>query len=317
METKMMQNKVDFIRRKLGFDRCFVVDCKGRNGGLLLLWKLEVQLETQNYSCRHINAVMHKGSNELVWKITCFYGHPKAAKREEAWNLRRFLSRMDPIPWMCVGDFNEILVSSEKTSSSICPYHQMRAFQLALEDCNLSDLGFSGPKYTWCNGRYGDDFSRERLDMAVANVEWIQYFNTVKVEVLARVVSDRHPLPIHFSKSQVVRWNKYNAFRYEASWFTRPNFSNVFKQAWQVKHRGDHPWKTITSTMKGCRKVLQQWVRKSDNNIAAQIQKKTLELHSIQKEENSVLLEEFHMKEELNSLLQQEALHWCRRAKEN
>jgi hypothetical protein len=69
--------------------------------------------------------------------------------------------------------------------------------------------------------------------------------------------------------------------------------------------------------MKGCRNVLQQWVRKSNNNIAAQIQKKTLELHSIQKEENSVLLEEFHMKEELNSLLQQEALHWCRRAKEN
>jgi len=42
-----------------------------------------------------------------------------------------------------------------------------------LEDCNLSDLGFSGPKYTWCNGKYGDDFSRERLDRAVANVEWI------------------------------------------------------------------------------------------------------------------------------------------------
>jgi len=57
--------------------------------------------------------------------------------------------------------------------------------------------------------------------------------------------------------------------------------------------------------MKGCRKVLQQWVRKSDNNIAAQIQKKTLELHSIQKEENSVLLDKkLHVKEELNSLVQ-------------
>jgi hypothetical protein len=43
--------------------------------------------------------------------------------------------------------------------------------------------------------------------------------------------------------------------------------------------------------MKGCRNVLQQWVRKSNNNIAAQIQKKTLELHSIQKEDNSGLLD--------------------------
>jgi hypothetical protein len=90
METRMMQNKVDFIRRKLGFDRSFVVDCKGRIGGLLLLWKSEIWLEIQNYSRRHINAVMHNGSNEPVWKITCFYGHPEAAKREEAWNLLRF-----------------------------------------------------------------------------------------------------------------------------------------------------------------------------------------------------------------------------------
>jgi len=208
---------MDYIRRKLGFDRCFAVDCKGSSGGLLLLWKFEIRLEIQNYSRRHINAVIHKGANELVWKVTCFYGHPEPAKREEAWNLLRFLSRMEPIPWLCVGDFNEILVSSEKTTSSIRPYQQMRAFQSALEDCNLADLGFSGPKYTWCNGRYGEDFSRERLDRAVANAEWNQHFSMVKVEVLARVVSDHHPLLVHFSKSFVVRWRKYNTFRYEAS----------------------------------------------------------------------------------------------------
>lgn len=105
---------------------------------------------------------------------------------------------MDPIPRMCVEDFNEILVSSEKTDSSIRPYQQMRAFQSALEDCNLYYLGFSGPKYTWCNVRYGEDFSREQLDRAVANAEWIQYFSMVKVEVLASVASDHHPLLVHF-----------------------------------------------------------------------------------------------------------------------
>jgi hypothetical protein len=99
----MLQNKVDYIGRKLGFDRCFAVDCKGRSGGLFLLWKFEVRLEIQNYSCCHINAVIQKGNNEPVWKVTCFYGHPKAAKREEAWNLLRFLSRMEPIPGCVLG----------------------------------------------------------------------------------------------------------------------------------------------------------------------------------------------------------------------
>jgi len=31
-----VQSKVDNIRTKLGFDSAFVVDCKGKSGGLIL-----------------------------------------------------------------------------------------------------------------------------------------------------------------------------------------------------------------------------------------------------------------------------------------
>jgi hypothetical protein len=59
-------------------------------------------------------------------------------------------------------------------------------------------------------------------------------------------------------------------------------------------------------------------VRKSENNIASQIHKKSLELHSIQMEENQETIEkELTVKEDLNSLLEQEDLHWSERAKEN
>jgi hypothetical protein len=43
----------------------------------------------------------------------------------------------------------------EKSSKPARPYSQMRAFQSALTDSGLGDLGFKGPKYTWCNGRGG------------------------------------------------------------------------------------------------------------------------------------------------------------------
>jgi hypothetical protein len=36
----------------------FMVDCVGCSGNLALLWKEEVELEIQNYSIRHINAVI-------------------------------------------------------------------------------------------------------------------------------------------------------------------------------------------------------------------------------------------------------------------
>jgi hypothetical protein len=56
METKLLRSKVEVIRVKLGFDSVFVVDCKGRSGGLALLWNSEVQVTIQNYSLQHINA---------------------------------------------------------------------------------------------------------------------------------------------------------------------------------------------------------------------------------------------------------------------
>ncbi len=113
-----------------------------------------------------------------------------------------------------MGDFNEIISSSEKTSNSIRPRSQMQAFQSALGDCNLADLGFRGPKFTWWNGRQGEDFTRERLDRAVANPEWNQLFNAAEVEVLANSVSDHHPLLITASHSEDINWKKYHFFRY-------------------------------------------------------------------------------------------------------
>jgi len=181
METKLLRSKMEIIRVKLGFDSVFVVDCKGRSGGLALLWNSGVQVTIQNYSLRHMNATIQRHSEAFQWKPTCFYGHPEVARRHEAWALLRFLSQMSPEPWLCVGDFNEIFSLSEKSSSTPPPRSQMLAFHRALEDCQLFNLGFRGSKYTWCNERSGGKYNKERLDRAVASHRWSSFFNVVEV----------------------------------------------------------------------------------------------------------------------------------------
>jgi exonuclease III len=114
METKLKQRKMEKIRCLLGFQNLFAVDSIGRSGGLALLWKEEAGLEIQNYSCRHIQAAVKIPGGEGLWKFTGFYGHPDASKRGEAWNLLKLLRDFSPHPWMCAGDFNEILEESEK-----------------------------------------------------------------------------------------------------------------------------------------------------------------------------------------------------------
>lgn len=58
---------------------------------------------------------------------------------------------MNPLPWLCAGDFNEILFHHEKEGG--VPKNQacLDRFKEALEDCDLHDLGFAGDVFTWRN----------------------------------------------------------------------------------------------------------------------------------------------------------------------
>lgn len=62
--------------------------------------------ETQNYSRRHINAIVKNKDWDRLWKFTGFYSHPDASKRHKAWSLMRHLAGIASEPWVCAGDFN-------------------------------------------------------------------------------------------------------------------------------------------------------------------------------------------------------------------
>jgi hypothetical protein len=59
----------------------------------------------------------------------------------------------------------------------------MEAFKETLAICELSNLGASGPFYTWHNGREGDDITQERLDRVVVSPDWCEMFQGAKVVV--------------------------------------------------------------------------------------------------------------------------------------
>jgi exonuclease III len=109
METKCRKEKLEVIRVKLGFAGLFVVDSVGISGGLALFWKDGDELEIQNYSRRHINAIVKQVANANFWKLTFFYGHLDWTKRHESWALLRHLKIFNPEPWLVLGDFNEVL----------------------------------------------------------------------------------------------------------------------------------------------------------------------------------------------------------------
>ena len=140
-----------------------------------MVWKEEIRLEVINYTDNHVLAKVVE-NNGFQWFLSGFYSWPEANQKHKSWALLRHLSSLINGLWCCVGDFNAFLHSSKKLSSHPLAVKQMEDFGAALEDCCLIDLGFQGYKFTWNNKRPGVVNTRERLDRAVTNKEWLDYF---------------------------------------------------------------------------------------------------------------------------------------------
>lgn len=146
-ETRLSGSKTADIRIGLGFLHNFVVDCRGKNGGLMLLWSENWNVSIQSFSVGHIDAIICDHKNRQ-WCFFGFYGHPQLANRYSSWELLRRLNHLWSGPWLCGGDFNETLRFSERVGGRIRPSSASFDFQSALGDYDLSDIPFCGNSFT-------------------------------------------------------------------------------------------------------------------------------------------------------------------------
>ena len=93
-----------------------------------------------------------------------------------SWRLLESLERQCDIPWVVFEDFNEIVQADEKLGWLDRDARQMEVFKECLTDCGLIDLGFVGQRFTWCNGRIGEQCTLVRLDRIVVNEDWLKMF---------------------------------------------------------------------------------------------------------------------------------------------
>jgi len=178
-ETWSDKEQLESLKVKIKYAGLFYVQSQDRGGGLALFWKQGVSVWVDSFSRFHIDAVVNGGTLE-AWRFTGFYGEPDTNERMEAWNMLRMLNSKPHLPWVCIGDFNEILFSEEKSGGRVRPHSQMQAFRDVLDVCGFMDLGFTGPEFTWQGVRHGQVIW-ERLDRGVANYDWMAKFPTATI----------------------------------------------------------------------------------------------------------------------------------------
>ena len=115
MEIKVGVKRIVKVKEKIGLPNGLIIPSEGKSGGMTLLCVRDLDAEIKSFSRYHINAIVIDPKVGFKWRMTGFYGNPKTSSRKESWSFLRFLNSQYQMPWMCLGDFNEIVSAIEKS----------------------------------------------------------------------------------------------------------------------------------------------------------------------------------------------------------
>ncbi|XP_075663380.1 uncharacterized protein LOC142632953 [Castanea sativa] len=132
------------------------------------------------------------------------------------------------LPWLYLGDFNEIVKVEEKLGGSLRRERQMTNFRAALDFCGLRDLGYVGFPFTWCNNQFDGE--------VCSNDENVRFYK------------------------------KGRPFQFEAVWMKDKSCEGVIKNAWNGTSLGN-PMEILVRKVDSCRSSLQTWSKLSFGNI--------------------------------------------------
>ena len=160
----------------------------------------------------------------------------------------RWLQTKSSLPWLCAGNFNEIIKSHEKLGGRLRPHQQMQDFRDVLDECGFVDLGFVGNKFTWYKNFSNGHTIWERLDRAIGTQSWFSIFLATKVVTLECGTSDHKPIIIH---PMGIPDRKNRPWRFEQVWLEDEGCHEIVHLAWR-SDGGTLPMDKVTGKIKKC-----------------------------------------------------------------
>lgn len=158
----------------------------------------------------------------MDWVLSAVSASPVTRYRDELWLYIGNLGNCISFQWLLTGDFNQVLFDSDKWGGAPKGTHTNLFWEL-IQNCDLINLNFFGPKFTWSNSRQGEAQIMERLDRCLCIRSWNLKVQVATVDHLPKTHSDHHPLLIRLGwiKNELVVGRP---FRFLAAWMEHDKF---------------------------------------------------------------------------------------------
>ncbi|XP_061998915.1 uncharacterized protein LOC133716212 [Rosa rugosa] len=304
--------RVQFIKAKkhllgLGFNEFEIKEANGFSGGIWMVWnnsKFKVEVIDSNSQSITVKI---SWCGLRSWMLTGIYASPCITTRQGLWHYLTHIHTAYQLPWVVVGDCNELLSFSDKNGGSyIGKFGGMKTW---VQQDGMIDLGYHGADYTWSGGTV-----KERLDRGFCNSDWRLLFPEAKVQHLAKMKSDHCPLLLRL-QNQFRSCRVDPPFRFYAMWMQHSHYSEFIANTWN-ETTGE-----FMSKIKHLAMNLGKWNREVFGNIFHQKKRLLARICGIQKQrctnDNPFLIDlEKKLILEYEDIKDREALLWRQKSRE-
>ena len=110
IETRVGGSRAEKIIEGLPFDGFITMETIGYTGGLWILWRSEdADVKLLLATEQEIHATVKVCASNLSCLFTAIYASPRLAECRILWSNIEKVGQLHNLPWLMIGDFNEVL----------------------------------------------------------------------------------------------------------------------------------------------------------------------------------------------------------------
>ncbi|XP_056688407.1 uncharacterized protein [Spinacia oleracea] len=238
------------------FQKHIIIDPINHSGGLWVCWNNDSIL-VQNYTlvdrCAHLN-VLYKPTNEQIL-VSGAYFPAQNNDKDQFWELISSFYDNIHIPWILVGDFNELLHPLDKCGGNPVTQRQCQRLPRFLTRSNATDIACIQQSYSWKSQSHPGLY--QRLDRAVASNNFTDKFPNASVKYGTFTSSDHAPM-FFDTNSETIMVNRL--FRFQNSWTLEDEPAKIVKEHWNFNTQGSRFFR-IRSKLTNIKGDLKNWAK--------------------------------------------------------
>ncbi|KAG7559114.1 Alpha/Beta hydrolase fold [Arabidopsis thaliana x Arabidopsis arenosa] len=219
---------------------------------IVVCWDPSVSIVVYQASAQLITCGFFIQSRSLNITVSFAYGHNLPEDRVSLWEEMKWINANSPVnrfPWAVVGDFNQILRTSQHSEYlyQVVDSSGIDDFNFALQDAELFEAQSKGLPFSWWNSQE-DSPSAKKIDHALINQSWASLFPDSYADFLEPLQSDHAACFFHVpSMHRSVR----KPFKFFQHVMEHPEFLDSVTQAWNpISIQGSSQFKLVRSLRK-------------------------------------------------------------------